>query len=55
MLMRAHAAAGEPARALLAYQRLRTTLAFELGADPAAQTRDLHLAILREMDLVHLG
>jgi len=46
MLMRARSAAGEPARALLAYERLRSTLAVELGADPAAQTRDLHIAIL---------
>jgi len=48
MVMRAHHAAGEPARALLAYQRLRTTLTRELGVDPAASTRDLHLAVLRD-------
>jgi len=46
-LMRAHAAAGEPVRALAAYQRLRTTLADELGVDPAPVTRDLYVAILR--------
>lgn len=48
LLMRAHHAAGEPANAVLAYGRLRTTLATELGIDPAPRTRDLHLAILRD-------
>lgn len=48
MLMRAHHAAGEPARAVLAYERLRTTLATELGIDPSLPTRDLHLDILRD-------
>jgi DNA-binding SARP family transcriptional activator len=47
-LMRAHAAAGEPARALASYAELRELLAAELGADPAAETQDLHLAILRD-------
>ncbi len=46
--MSASAAAGEPARALAAYAALRGRLGEELGADPAPQTRDLHLAILRE-------
>ena len=46
-LMRAHAAAGEPARALARYAELRELLAAELGADPAPETQDLHLAILR--------
>ena len=45
--MEAHRAAGEPARALAAYERLRTVLAEELGVDPAPETSDLHLAILR--------
>ena len=47
-LMRAHAAAGEPSRALASYAELRELLATELGADPAPETQDLHLAILRE-------
>lgn len=47
MLMRAHADSGEPARALIAYERLRATLAAELGTGPVAATRDLHLSILR--------
>jgi DNA-binding SARP family transcriptional activator len=46
-VMAAHAAAGEPAAALGAYERLRQTLAEELGADPARPTQDLHLALLR--------
>lgn len=46
-LMRAHLAAGEAARALLTYERLRTTLSDELGADPSPVTRELHQAILR--------
>jgi DNA-binding SARP family transcriptional activator len=46
LLMRAHLAGGEPARALIAYERLRTTLATELGIDPTDATRDLHLTIL---------
>ena len=45
--MSAAALAGEPARALLAYAALRARLSEELGADPAPQTRELHLAILR--------
>ncbi|MGP4103071.1 BTAD domain-containing putative transcriptional regulator [Nonomuraea sp. KM90] len=48
LLMRAHVAAGEPAKALLAYERLRHRLAAELGTDPAAETRAVHVAILRE-------
>jgi DNA-binding SARP family transcriptional activator len=48
MLMRAHADLGEPARALIAYERLRATLATELGTGPVAATRALHVAILRE-------
>lgn len=46
-LMRAHNAAGEPGRALAVFARLRDLLADELGADPAAETAALHLAILR--------
>lgn len=47
-LMRAYDAAGEPARALTVFERLRATLAAELGIDPAPSTRELHLAILRQ-------
>jgi DNA-binding SARP family transcriptional activator len=46
-LMMVHAASGEPARALIAYQRLRSSLADELGAHPAAATQELHVEILR--------
>ncbi|MBT2230633.1 AAA family ATPase [Nonomuraea sp. NEAU-A123] len=55
LLMRAHATAGEPARALLAYERLRDILAAELGTDPAAETRAVHLAILREQPVAPLN
>ena len=48
--MAASAAAGEQARALAAYEALRQRLGEELGADPAPQTRELHLAILRGQD-----
>lgn len=47
MLMLAHHAAGESARALIAYQQLRAILAAELGVDPALATRNLHTAILQ--------
>jgi len=47
LLMRACAATGEPARALIAYERLRGTLAAELRTTPVSATRDLHVAILR--------
>ena len=49
-LMRAHAAGGEPARALASYAELRGLLSEELGADPAAETQQLHLAVLREQE-----
>lgn len=48
LLMRASAALGEPARGLAAYAALRDRLADELGADPAAETQSVHLALLRD-------
>lgn len=48
LLMRAHAALGAPAAALAVYAALRERLADDLGAEPAAPTRTLHLDILRE-------
>src|SRR3954454_15379836 len=39
LLLRAAAAAGEPARGLAAYERLIRTLADEVGTDPAPETR----------------
>ncbi|MGH3197305.1 MAG: ATP-binding protein [Streptosporangiaceae bacterium] len=48
--MSASVAAGEQAKALAAYEALRRRLGRELGADPAPQTRELHLAILREQE-----
>ena len=46
-LMRAHVAAARPSAALAVYATLRTTLADELGADPASETTELNAAILR--------
>jgi DNA-binding SARP family transcriptional activator len=46
-LMRAFDALGEPVRALAAFERLRATLADELGVDPSPSTRALHVAMLR--------
>lgn len=46
-LMRAHAGLGEIASALRAFEACRSNLAEELGADPSAQTRQLHLNLLR--------
>ena len=47
LLMSAHQAAGEPAKAVEAYQRLRAELADDLGVEPAVQTCDVYLAVLR--------
>ncbi|MDN5860060.1 MAG: AAA family ATPase, partial [Pseudonocardia sp.] len=47
LLMAAHRAAGEQDRALAVFERLRRVLVDELGVDPDAETRALHLAILR--------
>ena len=46
LLMRAHAAAGNAAQALAAYERLRLLLADELGASPSADTESAFLEIL---------
>jgi DNA-binding SARP family transcriptional activator/tetratricopeptide (TPR) repeat protein len=48
LLMSALLAAGEQAKALAAFESLRAALADELGVDPSAPTRELHLAILRD-------
>lgn len=47
LLMRAHVAAGNPAEALRAFERCRTTITRELGVDPSAETEALYLDILR--------
>jgi DNA-binding SARP family transcriptional activator/tetratricopeptide (TPR) repeat protein len=47
LLMRAHQLAGEPARGLAEYARLRAVLADDLGTDPAPETRAVHTALLR--------
>ncbi len=46
-LMRALAAAGRGAEALLVYQRAREALADTLGVDPSPELSDLHVALLR--------
>jgi DNA-binding SARP family transcriptional activator/tetratricopeptide (TPR) repeat protein len=51
LLMRAAAAVGEPGRALAAYAALSERLAEELGADPAAETQAVHVALLRDEPL----
>jgi DNA-binding SARP family transcriptional activator len=47
LFMRAAMANGQTARAMVAFQRVRSTLAAEFGADPAPATSDLHVTILR--------
>ncbi|NES37414.1 AfsR/SARP family transcriptional regulator [Micromonospora sp. PPF5-17] len=46
-LMRALVASGRDAEALLVYERMRETLADELGVDPAPELSALHVALLR--------
>ncbi|HEX6685796.1 MAG TPA: BTAD domain-containing putative transcriptional regulator [Candidatus Limnocylindrales bacterium] len=46
-LMAAYDAVGEPAQALIAYERLRVMLARELGIEPDHATRRLYVSILR--------
>ncbi|MFJ5664953.1 BTAD domain-containing putative transcriptional regulator [Micromonospora chalcea] len=45
--LRTLAAAGRPAEALTAYERIRQRLADELGVDPSPQLRAAHLELLR--------
>lgn len=47
-LMAAHAASGNRAEALRAYEDCRRLLADELGTAPSAETRRLHEALLRD-------
>jgi SARP family transcriptional regulator, regulator of embCAB operon len=48
-LMRVHVAGGDRAEALRVHQRLRESLAEELGVDPSPETAALHRAILRDL------
>jgi DNA-binding SARP family transcriptional activator/tetratricopeptide (TPR) repeat protein len=50
VLMKALHETGETARALAVYETLRRGLAEDLGTDPAAQTRALHLELLTEAE-----
>jgi DNA-binding SARP family transcriptional activator len=47
ILMRSHAELGDVGSALRVFETYRANLAAELGADPSAQTRELHLRLLR--------
>jgi DNA-binding SARP family transcriptional activator len=47
LLMRALSARGNPAEALLVYDRLQRLLRDELGVLPSAETRQLHGSIVR--------
>jgi|tagenome__1003787_1003787.scaffolds.fasta_scaffold17469367_1 DNA-binding SARP family transcriptional activator len=47
MLMRARVAAGNSGEALAIYERLRSTLAAELGASPSAATQAAYMDALR--------
>ena len=49
-LMVASRLRGESAEGLLAYERLRSALADELGVAPSGRTQQVHLALLREDD-----
>lgn len=55
IVMRAHAAAGDRAAALRAFERCRATLADELGVDPSPQTEAVYLEILRSQRVEHPG
>ena len=46
ILMQAHVAAGNPAHAVAAYERLRARLAEDLGTVPSAETQAVFLAVL---------
>ena len=45
-LMQAYAGLGETEQALRVFERCRQMLAEELGADPSAQTRAVHMHVL---------
>lgn len=49
LLIRAHAAAGNAAEALWAYERCRRLIADELGVDPSRQTRAVYEEVLASL------
>jgi SARP family transcriptional regulator, regulator of embCAB operon len=46
LLMRAHAAAGNTAEALRAYERCRNLIAEELGVPPSPETQAVHSELI---------
>jgi DNA-binding SARP family transcriptional activator len=55
LLMRAHAARGNHAEALQAFDRVRVLLREELGSTPSAEVRELHQRLLAGADESALG
>lgn len=49
LLMRAHAAAGNGAEALRAYEQCRTVISEELGVNPSPETKAVHADVLRSL------
>lgn len=49
LLMRAHAAAGNTAEALLVYERCRVLISEELGVSPSPQTKAVHAELLQSL------
>jgi SARP family transcriptional regulator, regulator of embCAB operon len=50
LLMRAHAASGNVAEAMLVYERLRVRLMEDLGVPPASETRTLYEQLVARAD-----
>jgi len=56
ILARAQYLAGDPVRALITYERARTLIGDELGADPSPELEQVHVAILRhDVEAIRYG